>query len=103
MTKESGPQPPQTGPAADTDQAAGAGSRLTDAVRLGTRGQYAAALDMWCGRKSPESEALDKATAEHYAYLLRALTPEEHAALNNCLAGDDSPLAAAKVLFGVQF
>jgi hypothetical protein len=102
MTKETGPQPPQGGPAANTDQAAGAGSSLTDAVQLGGRGRYATALDMWYGRKSPESEALDKAAAEHYASLMNALmsafTPEERAALDNCLAGEGSPLEAAKLL-----
>jgi hypothetical protein len=93
MTKESRPQPPQTGPAADTDQAAGG---------LGTRGHYATALDMLHGRKSQGAEALEIAAAGHYASSMNALmsvfTPEQHAALNNCLADDGSPLEAAKVL-----
>jgi hypothetical protein len=102
MTKESGPQPPQTGPAADTDQAAEAGSHLTDAVQLGARHHYDVLYDMWYGRKSPEAEAFEKAAAEHKAFLVNALmsafTPEERAALDNCLAGDGSPLEAAKLL-----
>jgi hypothetical protein len=102
MTKESGPQPSQTEPAADIDQAAGAGSQLTEAAQLGVRHHYDVALDLWYGWKSPQSEALDKAAAEHYAALVRALmsafTPEERAALDNCLVGDGSPLEAAKLL-----
>jgi len=104
MTNESGPparppaQPPQSKPEADTDRVAGAGSQLTDAVQLGARHHYDLALDMWYERKSPESEALDKAAAEHVAAQVKALAPEEYAALNNCLAGDGSPLEAAKVL-----
>src|SRR5262249_33833634 len=102
MTKESGPQPAQAERAVDTDQAAGAGSQLTDAARLGARHHYDVALDLWYGRKSPESEALDKAAAEHKAFLVNALmsafTREERAELDNCLAGDGSPLEAAKLL-----
>jgi hypothetical protein len=102
MTKESEPQPPQTGPAADTDQAAGAGSQLADAERLNARRPYDVLYDMWYGRKSREAEAFEKAAAEDKAFLLNellsAFTPEERAALDNCLAGDGSPLEAAKLL-----
>jgi hypothetical protein len=67
-------------------------------AQVGARDRYAVALDMWYGRKSPEAEALDKAAAEHVAAQVKALAPEEYAALNNCLAGNGSPLEAAKVL-----
>ena len=69
MTNELGPpaQRPQTEPAADADQAAGAGSQLTDAAQLGARSEYAALLDMFSGRKSPASEAIARAAAEHVA------------------------------------
>src|SRR5215470_15105003 len=60
MTKESGPQPPQSGSVADTDQAAGARSQLVDGVQLGASNRYDVALNMWYGRKSQEAEALDK-------------------------------------------
>jgi hypothetical protein len=98
MTNELGPpaQQPQTEPAADTDQAAG--SQITDAAQLGARSEYAVLLDMLSGRKSPESAALHKAAAEHVAALVKQLTPEEYAALNNCFAGAGTPLDAAKVL-----
>jgi hypothetical protein len=67
-------------------------------AQVGARDRYAVALDMWYGRKSPESEAIAKAVAEHVAAQVKALAPEEYATLNNCLAGDGSPLEAAKVL-----
>jgi hypothetical protein len=92
MTKKSRPQPPQAGPAVDADQTAGG----ADAAQLGASGQYAAALDMWHGRQSPASEALDKAAADHLAALKSMLTPQLETALCDLEAGKVSTLATAK-------
>lgn len=67
-------------------------------AQVGARDLNAVALDMWYGRKSPVSKWLDKAAAEDYAARVNALTSEERAALNSCLAGEGSPLEAAKAL-----
>jgi hypothetical protein len=93
MTKKSGPQPPQAGPAVDAGHTPKAA-----AAQLGPGGQYAAALDMWHGRKPPASEALDKAAAEHFAALKSMLTPERETALRNLENGKGSTLAIAKIL-----
>jgi hypothetical protein len=67
MTTESGP-PELPEPAVDCDQAGVAGPQRGDAVPH--RGRYAVLSDLWAG-KFPESEALAKAAAEHYAQQLR--------------------------------
>ncbi len=90
MRNESGRQHPQPRPAACPGQATG--------VQLGARHHYDVALDLWYGRKSPESEALDKAAADHLAALKSMLTPEREAALRNLETGKGSTLAIAKIL-----